>query len=263
MKAYPDTFADDCFEVSKKMFHCNDSEEFKDFKNRDDEMRAKLKAMNDGKPQKRARENLVKVVAWEQSHQGDITPDPKAVGAVDFGDEIRVDVRTLLEKLGYKEGKYGQWTCAAADGCQTAEVWIKRDDELLSFYTIGYEGGLRDSQDLTCKRNSGIMRLVSSVDFHEEGSPAADGFVLYYRVDGNIHKTDIDVKVWEDERSQREQEEGKSKKEENDKDPGGKVEKVEKKEEEKDKKKEDEKKEKKEEEKEPSTSEAEKRPESI
>ena len=78
---------------------------------------------------------------------------------IDFGDEIRVNLRDILSSLGYVQGSYGEWKKirdVEADVIGYAYVLEKGTGEILGACNVGKS--ITDVRDVACKRNNGIMR---------------------------------------------------------------------------------------------------------
>ncbi|GMH89900.1 hypothetical protein TrST_g13431 [Triparma strigata] len=147
-----------CREESVGMFECNNRESFKQWMEIDKEMNASTKSRLESTPSRFfSRTDLIKISTLNLP----IQPSPSLIpfAVIDFGDEIRVNLRDILSSLGYDQGEYGEWRKTRnvqADVIVYAYVLEKNTGEILGASNVG--NSITDVRDVACKRNNGIMR---------------------------------------------------------------------------------------------------------
>ncbi|GMI05477.1 hypothetical protein TrRE_jg2643, partial [Triparma retinervis] len=138
VKANPEDYTKTCFDVSKKMFECNNSVEFKAFQEADKHNKNARKERKDKVPSPHSRQDMLTTMRWELNSIIKSSPSLIPSSAIDFGDEFRVDLRHILDDEGYSQGQHGSWAPGPGGlrnpGDPVTHCYVKdRQNNLLGF----------------------------------------------------------------------------------------------------------------------------------
>ena len=158
-----------CKAESLRMFECNADPKFKAWMSLDSSLSDASKARESSRPDRFFRRSsyvrAVRYAGLASSGGGGLAvrDDPNLVpyAVIDFGDEVRVNLRGVLSSLSYEEAEHGSWSRPAGppegeDDISFAYVTDAATGELLGAADVGVS--VNDSWDLCCKRSGGVLR---------------------------------------------------------------------------------------------------------